>query len=151
MASANSSSLAYFLFSMQLSHVQVPRRTKEKTHFDVDVPIAILVKEVSIHQFKLANLPAPVLVLILQLLVREFSLRVFVEIFHVRMGRGRVEVIVNLFNVFTVISLVTIEAVETFFQNRIFTVPKTKGEAKSLVIIPIPISISHRFSQAVLT
>lgn len=67
------------------------------------------------------------------------------------MGRGRVEVIVNLFNVFTVISLVTIEAIETLFQNRVFTVPKTKGEAKSLVIIPIPISISHRFSQAVLT
>lgn len=121
---------------------------RKKTDLDVNVPVAILVKEISIHQFKLAHLPAPVLVLILQLLVREFGLRVFVEIFHVRMCRGRVEVIVNLFNVFTVISLVTVEAVETFFQNGVFTVPKTKGETNSLVVIPTPVSISRFFSQA---
>lgn len=124
------------------------KREERGTHLDVDVPVAILVKEVSIHQFKLANLPAPVLVLFLQLLVWEFGLRVLVEIFHVRMCRGRVEVIIDLFDVFTVISLVTVEAVETFFQDRVFTVPKTKRETKSLMVITAPVRISHLFSQA---
>ena len=51
------------------------------------------------------------------------------------MGRGRIEVEVIVFDVFTVIPFVAREAEDPFFQNRISSVPEGDGEADILMTI----------------
>jgi hypothetical protein len=73
-------------------------------YLDKHVPIFVLVKDVCVHDFKLADLSATMLVLDNELLVRIFRLRVLVEVFHVRVRRCRVEVVIKLFNILSMVA-----------------------------------------------
>lgn len=73
------------------------------THLDKDIPIPILIKYIRIQNLKLIHLPTAMRRLLDQLIVRVLVLRVFVEELHVGVGRGRVEVVVEFFDVFAVV------------------------------------------------
>lgn len=77
----------------------------EKAYLNEHVPVAIFIEDTSIHKLVFWLLPVPLLVLRDQLLVREPPLRVFVEVLHVGVCRGGIEVVIELLDVFTVVSL----------------------------------------------
>jgi len=59
-----------------------------------------------------------------QLFIREGSLRIFVEEFHVGVCWRRVEVPVEFFDVLAMIALMTGDAKKTFFEDTIVAVPQ---------------------------
>jgi hypothetical protein len=77
---------------------------EEQAHLDENVPVAIIIKHIGIHDLKLADVAAAVARLANELLVRVLALRVLVEHLHVRVGRGRVEVPVLLLDVLSVVA-----------------------------------------------
>lgn len=70
---------------------------------DKDVPVTILVKRVRVQELVLADLSTPVSGFLLELFVGEFVLGVLVQELHVRVGRRRVEVVVELLDVLSVV------------------------------------------------
>ena len=146
-ASAFSSSLAYY-------HECCTSRQPHLTHLDEDVPVSVLVKQLRVHELELGDISASVLVLLLELVVGVLSLGVFVQVLHVRVRRGRVEVVVDLFDVFTVVpcisamcgddrnttllrTLATVQTVQSLLQNRVLAVPKAKSETQALVVVTV--------------
>lgn len=75
-----------------------------QTHLDKDVPVSVLVEKLSVHELKLGDISASILIFLSQLGIRVFALRVFVEEFHVRVSWGRVEVVVNFLDVLSVVT-----------------------------------------------
>jgi len=100
-----------------------------------NIPIAVVVKSISVQNLKLVNIPTSVLVLAYKLVVRECLLRILVQEFHVRVGGRGIEIPIKFLDVFTMISLVARYAEQTFFQNVVLTVPEGQGEAKALMIV----------------
>jgi hypothetical protein len=74
------------------------------THLDKHIPISILLKRIGIQNLVLADIPTSMSRLLLQLLVRELALGVLVKELHVRVGRGRIEVVVELLDIFSVVT-----------------------------------------------
>jgi hypothetical protein len=85
--------------------------------FDDNVPVTIFIEDIRIEEFEFADFPIAVETLLGETFVGIFRLRVFVEVFHVRVcgGRilkvsdgqerdGRYKVIVHLLDVFAMIS-----------------------------------------------
>jgi hypothetical protein len=111
-----------------------------RTHLDKYIPVSVLIKDIRVHELKLADFPAPVPALLLQLLVRELGLGVLVQVLHVRVSRARVEIVVQLLDVLAVIAwsrqltsvflfcgvltLRTIETEKPLLQDRVLAVPK---------------------------
>lgn len=73
-------------------------------HLNEDIPVPIIVKDIGVGNFKLANVPSTVVTLSNELLVRVRSLRVLVEVLHVRMSRGRIQVVIDFLDVLSVVS-----------------------------------------------
>jgi hypothetical protein len=74
------------------------------TYLDKHIPVTVLIEDIRVHQLELADFPAPIPTLLLELLVWVLRLRVFVEVLHVGMGGGGVEVVVHLLDVFSVVA-----------------------------------------------
>src|SRR5262249_60753258 len=70
-----------------------------------------------------------------ELTVREGGLGIFVEILHVGVSGGRVEVEVIFFDVLPMVALIAREAKEPFFQERIAAIPERQGKTQPLVVI----------------
>src|SRR5215469_10141240 len=51
------------------------------------------------------------------------------------MGRRRVEVVINLLYIFTMVALAVCEAEQSLFQNWIFPIPDRKSQADALMLI----------------
>src|SRR6185436_11524879 len=64
-----------------------------------------------------------------------FCLRILIQVLHVRVRRRRIYIEVILLDVLTVVSLTTGQAKQTFFQDRIVTVPQREGETDLLMSI----------------
>ena len=77
---------------------------RPSTHLDKDIPISILLKRIGIQNLVLADIPTSMSRFLLQLLVREFALGVLVKELHVRVGRGGIEVVVELLDIFSVVT-----------------------------------------------
>ena len=77
----------------------------------------------------------PPAVLFHQLRVWKRSLRVLVQVLHVGMRGGAVQIVVTLLNVLSMIALIARQAEEPFFQDRIAPVPHGYGEAD--VLMPV--------------
>src|SRR5262249_49187121 len=67
--------------------------------------------------------------------VRVGLLGILIEILHVRVGRGRVQVKVVLLNVLAVVRFTVGEAEQPFLKNGILPVPQGQGEAEKLLVI----------------
>lgn len=103
--------------------------------FDEDIEVAIIVEEAGVGEFVFEFVAAALAVGRDELVVGVGGLRIFVEIFHPRMRRRAVEVVITFLHVFTVIAFAVGEAEEALFEDGIFSVPKGEGETKTLLII----------------
>lgn len=74
------------------------------THLDKNIPVAVIVKDIRVHDLKLADIATAVVGLADQRLVGVLALRVLVEHLHVRMRGRRVEVPVLLLDVLAVVA-----------------------------------------------
>src|SRR5919197_5737606 len=83
-------------------------------------------------------MPIALTIFLHELTVGEGGLGVFVEILHVGVGRGRVEVEVIFLNVLSMVTLSATEAKEPFFQERITAIPERQGKTQPLVVIGDP-------------
>jgi hypothetical protein len=62
-------------------------------------------------------------------------LRIFVEKFHVRVGRSGVQIVIQFLDVLSMISLMAGDTEQTFFQDRILAVPEGKSKTDTLMIV----------------
>src|SRR5437868_13129175 len=81
--------------------------------FCKDIEVAVVSKGSTVDEFKLSCAQATLPIFLDQTRIRKFRLRVFVERLHVGMRRRRVEVVVELLYVLTVIALGASETEET--------------------------------------
>ena len=100
-----------------------------------NVKVAIAVKHPGIEQLILRVMPIALAIFLYELMVREGGLGIFIEILHVGVGGGRVEVEVIFFNVLSMIAFIAGEAKEPFFQDRITAIPERQGKTQPLVVI----------------
>lgn len=99
------------------------------------VPVAIIVKGIGVENLELGHVSTSVLIFSYQLLIWESPLRIFIEEFHIRMGGGRVEIVVEFLHVLPMITLVTCNTEKTFLEDMVLTVPDRKREAETLVVV----------------
>jgi hypothetical protein len=121
-----------------------PRQGRIYTNLHKDVPISIIIKDVRVKNLKLWRFATTSRVLAHELLIGIRSLRILVEELHIRMRWSGVQVVIELFDVFTVVTLVAGDTKKALFEDRIFTVPKRKRDAKALMCI-------RKTSNAILT
>src|SRR6266704_3747061 len=62
-------------------------------------------------------------------------MRIFIQVFHIAVGRCIVKVVVVLFDVFSVVALWPGQPKEAFFQNSIMLVPERQCETDLLVAV----------------
>ena len=103
--------------------------------FDEDVEITVLVEDPGIDQLIFeAGAPARRIGFD-QILIGVAGLRIFVEIFHVGVGRRAVEVEVVFLDVLAVIAFGVGEAEEPLLQDRVLPVPERQREAEPLLAV----------------
>src|ERR1700735_5575060 len=103
--------------------------------FHENIKVTILRENSSIYQLVFLILARSFAIFGNQLLVREFSVRILVQIFQIRTGRRGVEVVVILFDVLAMIAFAIGEAEEALFEDRVFLVPHGECETNVLVTI----------------
>src|SRR5215467_13718196 len=97
---------------------------------DEDIEVPIVSEHAGVEQLVLELRSRAALVGRHQIVVGVSALRILVEVLHVRMGWGAVEVEVVLLDVLAVVSLTVGEAEETLLENGIFFIPQSQGEAE---------------------
>lgn len=95
-----------------------------RTYLDEHIPVTILIKAIRVKNLKLWDIPTTVHVLSNEIFVWVTLLRILVEELHVRMRRGRVQIVVELLDIFTVVPLVASHAEEAFLEDGVLTVPQ---------------------------
>ena len=106
--------------------------------FDEDIEIAVFIEHARVEQFVFGIVAAPAAVFFNQSRVGKFRLRILVEVFHVRVGGGRVQIKVALFHVFPVVPLIARKPEEAFLQNGVPAVPQSESETIKLVTVRDP-------------
>ncbi|MGO7588703.1 hypothetical protein AB9E13_05820 [Rhizobium leguminosarum] len=103
--------------------------------FDEDVEVAIGVEHAGIDQFvfELA-LPTPAIG-VHQVVVGVGGLRIFIEILHVRVGRGRIQVEVVLLHILAVIALTVGKAEQSLLQDGILSIPEGQRKTQPLFAV----------------
>ena len=99
--------------------------------FRKDVEISLIFEDTGIFKLILWFKPGSTAIFFDQLCIRKFGLRIFIESFHVRMRRRRIKVEVRLFDVFTVIPFRPGQTKQSFFENRISTVPERQRKTQA--------------------
>src|SRR6266568_6331087 len=92
--------------------------------FRKDIEVAVVIKGSAVDELKLSCPQTAPPIFLDQTRIRKFRLRVFVERLHVGMRRRRVEVVVELFYVLTVIALGAGETEQALLQDRVLAIPK---------------------------
>ena len=106
--------------------------------FDEDVEVAVVIEDARVEQFELRLVPAAAAILLQELSVREFPLRILVK--HPQTGvRGRrVEIVINLLHILAMITLGVGEAEQSLFEDRVVPVPQCERQAQALAAIADP-------------
>ena len=102
---------------------------------DEDVEVAVIVEDAGIKQLILWLVITAPLVLLAKLVVRERSLRVFVETLAVAVRRKGIQIIELLFDVFAVVALWVAQAKEPLLQSAVLSIPQDRAEAESALPI----------------
>ena len=103
--------------------------------FHEHVEIAILVEDAGVEQFVLEFGAAAAAAGVDEIRVRKRSLRILVEVLHVRMRRRAVEVEVVFLDVLAVIAFAVGQAEQPFLEDGILAVPQGQREAEPLLIV----------------
>ena len=102
---------------------------------DKNIEIPIVIEYACIEQLILEFLPRALPVRFDKVTVGIRSLRILVEVFHIRVGGCAVDVEVVLLDVLTVVPLAVGEPKQSLFENRVPLVPQCQGKTKSLLVI----------------
>jgi hypothetical protein len=102
------------------------------------VEVPVVVEDARVEQFVLELLPRPPPIRLHEIPVRELPLRILVEVLHVRVRGGRVEVEIVLLDVLAVIPLAVGEPEESLLQDGVALVPEGEGEAEALLVVGDP-------------
>ena len=95
---------------------------------DQHVEVAIGLEHAGVDQLELSHVLTPPAVFLDQPLIRVGCLRVLVERLQVRMGRRRVEVVVQLLHVLAVIALGPRQPEQPLLEDRVVFVPQRERE-----------------------
>src|SRR6185503_14865072 len=106
--------------------------------FDEHVEIAAFVEYARIEQLVFEVVTAPTGVRLRQIIIGKRRLRVLVEIFHIRMGRRRIEIEVVFLDVLPVIPLAIGETEQSFLENRVLPIPERYRKAEALAVVANP-------------
>src|ERR1700752_3366524 len=101
--------------------------------FDEKIKIAVIIEYPSINQFVFGILFAASPVLLAKIRIRKLPLRTLIKHFEIGVRRSRVQVIIELFDIFSVVSLLIVQPEKALFQNRIFPIPKRLSVTEELV------------------
>src|SRR6516225_7670882 len=103
--------------------------------FDEKIEIAAFAKGSGVNQLVFGFLFSPASIFLDELSVRKCVLRIFIESSQVGMGWSRIKVVIDLFDIFAVVSLAVREAEQPLLQNRVFSIPDHKGQANALMSV----------------
>src|SRR5277367_1562223 len=106
--------------------------------FDEHVEISILIEYPGVEQFVFRGIDSVLSILGAELRIGISRLRILVKHFQVRMRGGCIQVVVELFDVLTVIAFTVGQTEQTLFENGITLVPQSQGEAERLLIVRKP-------------
>src|SRR5260370_2280030 len=100
--------------------------------FNVHVEITIIVEYTCVNQLIFGHAaPAPA-ILLYQVSIGVLGLGLFIQVFHIAVGRSVVTLVLLLFDVFPAVALWPGQPKEAFFQDRIAPVPERQREADVL-------------------
>src|SRR5215472_8748271 len=105
---------------------------------DEYVKISVFIEDTGVEQFVFGICLTAAPVGLYQIQIRIFILGIFVQILHIRVARGAVEVIVILLDVLTVIGFAVGQAEHPFLEDRVLAVPQGQRKAQSLLVIADP-------------
>src|SRR5262249_38636919 len=105
---------------------------------DKYVEVAVLIEDSGIKKFIFKILPGPVLVGFDQIQIWEFALRILVEVLHVGVRGGAVDIEVVLLHVFAVIAFAVGKPEETLLQDGIPLIPQRERETEPLAVVRDP-------------
>jgi len=94
-----------------------------ETHLDKDVPVPVLVKGIRVEKFELGDLPAAMLVLAHEILIRILPLGVLVKELHVRVRGGGVEVVIKFLDILAMVSLRARDTKEPLLDHPVLFIP----------------------------
>ena len=103
--------------------------------FDEDIEVAVLLKYARIQKFKLQFLTAAPAIFLPEPCIGELRVWILVEIFHIGMRRGGIEVEVVLLDVLGMIAFIAGQPEEPFFEYRILAVPQRQRETDVLLAV----------------
>src|SRR5271157_1390933 len=103
--------------------------------FHKDIKISIVIENSGVKQFVLKLFPRTPRVGLHQVEIGKFLLRVFVQVLHVRVGGGTVEIEVVFLDVFAVVALIVCQAKQALLQDGVAAVPQRQRETKLLLIV----------------
>ena len=115
------------------AHQHIVNAGSRVFHEHVEIPV--LVEDPRVQQFVFRRADPAALILGNQVRVGECRLRILVEHLQIRMRRRRVQVVVELLDVFAVISLAVGQPEKSLLQNRIALIPQRQGQAQNLVVV----------------
>src|SRR6266567_2866956 len=99
------------------------------------VKVAIPLEDAGVQQLILHVAPVAAPIGLDQVAVREGLLRILVQVLHVGVSGGAIQIKVIFFDVFPMIALTVCEAEHPFLQNGILAVPHSQSEAQQLFVI----------------
>ena len=102
---------------------------------DEDVEVAVGIKETTVNEFELRLSDAPSTVLLQQATVRVLTLWILIEHLQVGMRRRGVEVVVELFDILTVIPFSVGQTEQPLLKDRVAPVPQCQCKAQPLLAI----------------
>ena len=102
-------------------------------HEDVEIPVVI--EDAGVEELIFHLLPRPSAVCLYQVGIGKRRLGILVEVFHVGVGRGAVEVEVVLLHILAVVPLAVGQSEQPLLQDRVLPVPQGQAEAEALLVI----------------
>ena len=102
---------------------------------DHDVEVAVVLEDAGVDQLELEVALAAAPVLLDQMAIGERRLRILVEELEVGVGRGGVEIVVELLHVLAVVALAVGEAEQALLQDRVLAVPQGERQAQALLVV----------------
>jgi hypothetical protein len=115
-----------------------PHQDIFRTGFSIlhkDVEVSVFIENPGVKKFIFHLVARSLFIRLHEILIRIGGMGIFVEIFHVRVGRRAVKIEVVFFHVLTVIALTVGQPKEALFEDGILSIPEGQGEAKPLFFV----------------
>ena len=103
--------------------------------FDEDIEITVVIEQARVQQFKFRLIRAAPVILLDELRVGKFRLRILVKHLEIGMGRCGIEVIIQLLHILAVVALGVGQAKQTLLENWVFAIPHCERKAEVLHVV----------------